>query len=112
MRAEGSLSKVKPDDHLIELRDDGMCFFKSYTTFQFDSDYVISRGRWQLIMRPSENQGGKQQPALEIMLTPAPDQYVGTHFWIAGEKGQPVLWAYIGDPDRVQYADFRKTPKS
>jgi hypothetical protein len=104
------MSKLKPEDHLITLRGDGTSSFKTYSTFQFDSNYVVSEGRWELVMdEPVAGDEGKRA-SVKMTLTPTPNDYVIVSFWIARENDKLILWQYVGDPDRDKYADFHQVP--
>ena len=104
------MSKLNPEDHLIVLRQDGTCSFKSYSTFQFDRDYVVSEGQWKLVLEGPDVGSEGKQASLEITLTPTANDYVVARFNIVRENGKLILWQYIGDPDRAKYADFHKVP--
>ena len=101
------MSKLSPQDHSIVLRDDGSCSFMTYSPFQFDRNYIVSDGKWELVMEQADGSEGKRA-AVKMTLTPSPNNYVVAPFWIARENGELVIWQYIGDPDRVKYADFHK----
>ena len=103
------MSKVQLEDHLIVLREDGTCSFKTYSSFQFDSNYVVAEGKWDLVMDQPDAAEGKRA-ALRLTLTPSPNDQVVAQFWIARENNALVLWQHIGDPDHLRYADFHKQP--
>ena len=104
------MSKLNPEDHLIVLREGGTCSFKSYSPFQFDRNYVVSEGPWKLVLEGPDVEYEGKRASLEITLTPTANAYVVARFSIVRENGNLILWQYIGDPDRVKYADFYKAP--
>jgi hypothetical protein len=81
----------------------------SYSSFQSDSNYVVSDGKWEPRM---EQPGAAEEKwaALRLTLTPTPNDYVVAQFWIARENNALVLWQHIGDPDHSRYAVFHKEP--
>lgn len=102
------LSKLDPNDHLLILRSDGTCFFQTYREYQSDVFYTSSECRWNLKMDETIAGSGLQRAVLAIDLSASSNSQVSTRFWIVREKNELVLWNYIGDPDEVNYVDFRK----
>ena len=45
------LTKTNVDDHLLILRKDGTCLFKTYWDFQSDDNYATSEGHWKSAYR-------------------------------------------------------------
>jgi len=107
--AHDPLTKITIDDHLLVLRKDGTCFFKTYWDFQSDDQYLALEGRWRAAL--VETVAGSDQKRAAVTITVAAPERgeVTTEFWIVREKGQLVLWKYIGDPDYAKYADFHRT---
>lgn len=102
-------TRVAPEDHLVVLRQDGTCLFKSYSDFQSDAHYISSEGHWKLKMEDTVGGSGMLRAAVAIELQPESSVYAFAQFWIVRERNGLVLWDYIGDPDYVQYADFHKS---
>jgi hypothetical protein len=107
--AHDALTKITVDDHLLVLRADGTCFFKTYWDFQSDDQYLASEGHWKTALVETVAGSGQQRAAVTITVAAPARGEVTTEFWIVREKGQLVLWKYIGDPDYAKYADFHRT---
>src|SRR6266446_7764799 len=103
-----ALTKTSVDDHLLILRRDGTCFFKTYWAFQSDGSYTASEGHWRAALVETVAGSGEKRAAVAMTLAPTARGEVTTEFWVVREKGQLVLWKYIGDPDYAQYADFHR----
>lgn len=108
-RAPDALTKTATEDHILILRKDGTCLFKTYWAFQSDDYYTASEGQWKPAMVETVAGSRQQRAAVTVKLAPTGRGDVTTEFWVVREKGQLILWKYIGDPDYAQYADFRKT---
>jgi hypothetical protein len=103
-----NLSRTSIDDHLLILRKDGTCLFKTYWDFQSDDNYATSEGTWEPTLRETVAGTGQQRAAVVVMLKPTGHEEIITTFWIVRENGQLVLWKYIGDPDYTRYEDFHR----
>jgi hypothetical protein len=102
------LKKTSVDDHLLILRKDGTCFFKTYWAFQSDDYYTASEGHWKPALVETVAGSGKKRAAATITFAMPARGEVTTELWLVREKGQLVLWKYIGDPDYAKYADFHR----
>jgi hypothetical protein len=106
--SHNALTKTSIDDHLLVLRKDGTCFFKTYWAFQSDDHYVASEAHWRAALVETVAGSGQKRAAVTITIAPPARGEITTEFWIVREKGQLVLWKYVGDPDYAQYADFHR----
>lgn len=106
--AHDVLTKITVDDHLLVLRADGTCLFKTYWAFESDDQYVSSEGYWKAALVETVAGSGQKRAAVAITFTAPSRGEVTTEFWMVREKGQLILWKYIGDPDYAKYADFHK----
>jgi hypothetical protein len=101
------LARTSPNDHEIQLRPDGSCYFRSYWAFQEEDDYIeTSQCTWELTLMPTAAGGKRVRAAIELDLEPRSNRYVVTSFWLVREGGRLIMWQYLGDPDLLAYIDF------
>src|SRR5437867_2603593 len=77
-----NLSKTQPSDHLLLLREDGTCLFKSYRFFRSDDDYTEAEGRWDLAKIDSPRGDEERVAGISIALAPWEKNETVVRFWL------------------------------
>ena len=123
----GYVKYVESTDHYLEFLPSGRCRIGTYHYTQFkptaeqqDSDYIKSDdGTWKITTTNGFTGllGHRIEPipAIEIVVENRfkAGQFESIsqatiHFYISYNRGQIILWQYIGDPDSSEYLDFIK----
>ena len=92
-------------DHVLVLRPDGSCSFKSFLrpdrVFEGgDPEYRIYDAgcTWSL--------GKVDHQSLNLSLPSS--SAVNTYYYLDDESGKLLLWQYVADPDQWKYIEFEK----
>lgn len=121
---------ITVEEHELVLREDGSCNVRTYTytinnpSLEDQKKYYIDSVTWttctwklvRLISYVRHNI--VDVPGIEIKVTTRTksEQYnvelfsTTMNFYIEEEKGNILLWDYIGDPDYYRYLDFIRVP--
>jgi hypothetical protein len=109
LRDVGVTDHLKPEDHVLVLRQDGTCSVR--TTFglpptsnrpatyrAYDSNCTWKLDSWETAER------NRQTVRLTL---PEPDRAI--RFNLADERGQLIVWQYADDPDTWRYLEFARS---
>lgn len=102
LRYAGHTKHIAASDHAIVVRPDGSCLYRGFVdamaTSGPEEGFIVAECEWDVV-----NVGHQ---ALTLRLKdPAASSL---HFYFAEEKGNLLLWQYVGDPDAWKYVEFVK----
>jgi hypothetical protein len=119
---EGYSLYTAPKEQCFTLFKDGTCEFNGYPWYLYNpaaqeqkKDYMRSMtGRWTIAKESTwVLHRSVEVPALQIDIETKEGNITGSiiiTLFIVEEKGNIILWEYIGDPDYLTYMDFAKVP--
>ena len=104
LRYAGHTKHLKASDHVMVIRPDGTCSFRSfvspYAVNGADKGFISMEGEWTLDQ--------KEEQSLTIRLRDQEPSAIGPYFYFAEVKGDLILWQYADDPDAWKYFEFAK----
>jgi hypothetical protein len=109
LKQEG-FGRLEPAEHVLELRNGAQCTFHSYWSFGVPSEEYLEAPScsWSVTReRAYIHHREAQVPVVALDLRRG-DHYWSTSYYIVEERGELVLWSYVGDPDSRVYADWRR----